>query len=284
MAYVALGTDTGGSCRIPAALCGLVGFKPTAARVPATGAMPLSTSLDSIGSLAHSVACCAAVDAVISAQPYAPSPRDAASLRLGIPSAYVFDNVDRETAAAFDKALARLSAAGATIVPVETPDLLDIPVINAKGGLTAREAYLFHRDWIKARPADYDPRVIVRILKGEAQTDADYREAVQARAALIARMAKRTQGFDALIMPTTPLIAPTLDALSGDAEYGRVNLLMLRNCTVANMLDRCAISLPCHEAGDAPVGFMLMGEHMGDHKLLDIAAAVEPLLAAASAR
>jgi aspartyl-tRNA(Asn)/glutamyl-tRNA(Gln) amidotransferase subunit A len=275
MATVALGTDTGGSCRIPAALCGLVGFKPTASRVPMDGTMPLSSSLDSIGSIGHSVACCAAVDAVISAQPFSIAARDVTSLKIGIPSNYVFDDVDRETGAAFERALARLSKAGVTIVPVETPELLDIPSINAKGGLVAREAYLFHRSWIEAHEAAYDPRVLVRIRRGASQTDADYRDVQKARRSLIERMAERTRGLDAMAMPTVPLVAPTLDDLSGEDEYGRINLLMLRNCTVANMLDRCALSLPCHEPGQAPVGFMLMGEHLGDRQLLETAAALE---------
>jgi aspartyl-tRNA(Asn)/glutamyl-tRNA(Gln) amidotransferase subunit A len=278
MATVALGTDTGGSCRIPAALCGLVGFKPTASRIPMDGTMPLSSSLDSIGSIGHSVACCAAVDAVISAQLFSMATRDIASLKIGIPSSYVFDNVDTDTSAAFERALVRLAKAGLTIVPVESPELLDIPSINAKGGLTAREAYFFHRKWIETHESEYDPRVLVRIRRGETQTDDDYRDVQQARRSLIERMAERTRGLDAMAMPTVPLVAPTLDELAGDDEYGRVNLLMLRNCTVANMLDRCAISLPCHEPGQAPVGFMLMGEHMGDRQLLETAAAVESLL------
>jgi aspartyl-tRNA(Asn)/glutamyl-tRNA(Gln) amidotransferase subunit A len=278
MATVALGTDTGGSCRIPAALCGLVGFKPTASRVPMDGTMPLSPSLDSIGSIGHSVACCAVVDAVISAQSFSLAACDVASLKIGIPSNYVFDDVDRETAIAFDRALARLSKAGVTIVPVETPELLDIPSINAKGGLVAREAYLFHRDWIEPREADYDPRVLVRIRRGATQTDGDYRDVQQARCALIKRMAERTRGLDAIAMPTVPLVAPTLDELAGEDEYSRVNLLMLRNCTVANMLDRCAISLPCHEPGQVPVGFTLMGENLGDQHLLETAATVERVL------
>jgi aspartyl-tRNA(Asn)/glutamyl-tRNA(Gln) amidotransferase subunit A len=275
MATVALGTDTGGSCRIPAALCGLVGFKPTASRVPTDGTFPLSPSLDSIGSIGHSVACVAAVDAVVSGETSTLADCDPASLKLGVPTSYVFDNVDEETRRAFNRATERLSSAGVTIVPVEMPELHDIPSINAKGGLTAREAYLFHHEWIETRARDYDPRVLVRILKGKTQTDEDFRKVQEARRSLIEGMAERTRGFDAIAMPTVPLVAPTLDELAGDDEYGQINLLMLRNCTVANMLDRCAISLPCHEPGQGPVGFMLMGEHLADRQLLGAAAALE---------
>ncbi len=279
MATVALGTDTGGSCRIPAALCGLVGYKPTARRFPAEGAMPLSPTLDSIGSIGWSVACCAAVDAVLAGEPLPVLDHDTGDIRLGIPSTYVFDDIDDATAKAFDAAIARLTKAGVTVVPVETPELLDIPAINAKGGFAAREAFLFHRRWMETDPDRYDPRVLVRIRKGETQSEVDYQQLTDERRSLIARMAERTRDIDALVMPTVPLIAPALYELTEDAEYGRINLLMLRNSTVANMLDRCAISLPCHDRGQPPVGLMLMGEHMGDHRLLALAHRLERLLA-----
>jgi aspartyl-tRNA(Asn)/glutamyl-tRNA(Gln) amidotransferase subunit A len=280
MATVALGTDTGGSCRIPAALCGLVGFKPTASRIPFEGTMPLSTSLDSIGSIGHSVACCAAVDEVVSGQPFASSDVDLSSLTFGVPSSYVFDDIDRPTAAAFDRALDRLSVAGVTIVTADMPELLEIPSINAKGGLAAREAYLYHRRWLEERGGEYDPRVLVRIMKGEAQSDFDYRTVQRARSELIRTVEARTGRFDAIVMPTVPKIAPRLAELAEDDAYGRINLLMLRNPTIANMLDRCAISLPCQDPGEPPVGFMLMGNRCEDHRLLKIAALVERLLIA----
>ena len=280
MATVALGTDTGGSCRIPAALCGLVGFKPTASRVPSGGVMPLSTSLDSIGSIGHSVACCAAVDEVVSGEAFVPSPVDLSSLTFCVPSSYVFDDIDQPTATAFDRALGRLSAAGVEIVTTDMPELIDIPAINAKGGLAAREAYIYHRRWLEEHGREYDPRVLVRILKGEAQSDADYRAVQRARSELIGKAEASTRRFDAVVMPTVPKIAPRLNELADDDAYGRINLLMLRNPTVANMLDRCAISLPCHEADEPPVGFMLMGRRMEDHRLLKIAGMVERLVSA----
>ena len=278
MATVALGTDTGGSCRIPTALCGLVGFKPTASRVPSGGMMPLSTSLDSIGSIGHTVACCAAVDEVVSGQPFVPSPVDLSSLTFGVPSSYVFDDIDQPTAAAFDRALGRLSAAGVEIVTTDMPELMDIPTINAKGGLAAREAYLYHRRWLEERRGEYDQRVLVRVLKGEAQSETDYRAVQIARGELISRVGALTERFDALVMPTVPKTAPRLDELVKDEEYGRLNLLMLRNPTIANMLDRCAISLPCHEPDEPPVGLTLMGSRMNDHRLLNIAGVVEWVL------
>ncbi|HEY4143309.1 MAG TPA: amidase [Pseudolabrys sp.] len=278
MAVIGLGTDTGGSCRIPAALCGIVGFKPTARRVPMQGVMPLSPSLDSVGSLGWTVACCAAVDAVLAGEPMPPLGYAVKDIRLGIPSAYVFDGMDRATAAAFDAAISRLSTAGAAIVKLETPELSEIPDINAKGGFTAYEAYAFHKAWMNERPGDYDPRVLVRILKGEAQSDDDYRVLQAACRSLIARMAARTANVDAMVMPTAPVVAPTLKELESDAEYGRVNLLMLRNPTVANFLDACSISIPCHGAGAAPIGLMLIAAHGDDHRLLAMSSCIERVL------
>lgn len=276
MCDIALGTDTGGSCRIPAALCGLVGFKPTARRIPRAGVMPLSPTLDSVGSLGHSVACCSIVDAVLSGEPLDRSAPDAATgMTLGVPTSYVFDDIDDSTARAFDQARARIEASGIAVVDIDLPDLHDIPAINGKGGFAAREAYLFHARWIATRRDDYDPRVLIRILKGEAQTDADYLLLQQERSALIARVAARLHGIDALMMPTVPRIAPTLAELETDEDFGRINLMMLRNPTIANMLDQCAISIPCHARGEAPVGLMLIGQHGHDHRLLRLARHVE---------
>ena len=279
MAAIGLGTDTGGSCRIPAALCGIVGFKPTARRLPMDGVMPLSPSLDSVGSLGWSVACCTVVDAVLAGKPILRSNYAVKNIRLGIPSAYVFDDMDRATAAAFDDAISRLSAAGATIVELPTPELSEITGINAKGGFAAYEAYAFHKAWMKERPVEYDPRVLIRILKGEAQSDDEYRTLQSARRSLIECMSKRAAEVDAMVMPTVPVVAPTLAELESDAEYGRVNLLMLRNPTVANLLDGCSISIPCHEPGNAPVGLMLIGQTNSDTRTLAIAAAIEGLVA-----
>jgi aspartyl-tRNA(Asn)/glutamyl-tRNA(Gln) amidotransferase subunit A len=278
MAAIALGTDTGGSCRIPAALCGIVGFKPTARRIPMQGVMPLSPSLDSVGSLGWTVACCATVDAVLAGEPMPPLRRAAKDIRLGIPSVYVFDDVDRATAAAFEAAISHLSAAGVTVVDLQTPELSEIPGINAKGGFAAYEAYAFHKAWMKERPDDYDPRVLVRILKGEAQSDDDYIVLQAARRSLIERLTKRTGDVDAMVMPTVTIVAPTLTELESDAKYGRVNLQMLRNPTIANLLDGCAISLPCHAPGTAPVGLMLIAGHRDDYRLLAISSCIEGIL------
>ena len=279
MAYAGLGTDTGGSCRVPAAMCGIVGYKPTARRVPITGILPLSTSLDSVGPLANSVACCAAVDAIFAGVALPDlKPLPLAGLRLAVPSNYMLDGLDAEVAATFSRALARLSAAGARVTHVAFAALDAIPAANATGGITAPEAWAWHRKLIAAKADGYDPRVLKRIMGGERMGAADYIDVLGARASIIARFDAETAPYDALVMPTCALVPPAIAALDDEAEYTRVNMLQLRNTAAGNFLDRCAISLPCHRPGDAPVGLMLMGETMGDARLFAIAAAVEEII------
>ena len=281
MALGALGTDTGGSCRVPAAMCGIVGYKPTARRVPITGVLPLAPSLDSVGPLANSVACCTTLDATLAGETLRDiAPATIAGLRLAMPTNIMMDGVDDTVAAAFERALSRLSAAGARIEHVAVAAMDEIAPANRSGGFAASEAFAWHRGLLAAKGDGYDPMIRMRIMRGQGMTAAEYIELVQIRAAVIARANAQTAPFDALIMPTCPLIPPPIAALEADAaEYNRVNLLQLRNTAVGNFLDRCAISLPCHAPGEAPVGLMLMGETMGDARLFAIAAAVEAALA-----
>jgi aspartyl-tRNA(Asn)/glutamyl-tRNA(Gln) amidotransferase subunit A len=284
MAFGALGTDTGGSCRIPAALCGIVGFKPTARRVPMAGAFPLSTSLDSIGPLAATVACCAALDAVLAGEPAAEiAPFPIAGLRMAVPQTMVLDGLEPGVARAFEAALDVLRKAGARIVDIPLHELAELQQINAKGGFAAAESYAIHRALIAKAEKTYDPQVLTRILRGKEQSAADYIDLVAARADFIRRVDAVTAPYDALLMPTTPLTAPRLADLAADDSYRKVNFLMLRNPAIVNFLDRCSISLPCQRAGDAPVGLMLIGEHGGDRRLLAIAAAIEQVVSPASA-
>ncbi len=281
MGFAGLGSDTGGSCRIPAALCGIVGWKPTAQRVPLAGVLPLSSTLDSLGPLARSVACCDLLDNVMSGEDIrhdnaVPAMR---GLRFGVLQGYVAEGWDSHVTAAFERTLSRLSAAGARIEGLSVPELADIPAANAAGGFTAPEAWAWHRDLVARKRAAYDPRILARILRGERMAAADYIDLVQARARISAAIAQRTRAFDAIVMPTCPLIPPAIAEVGDEAAYNRINLLLLRNPSVANFLDRCAISIPCHRPGDPPVGFTLMGEHMGDRPLLAAAAAVEAALA-----
>jgi aspartyl-tRNA(Asn)/glutamyl-tRNA(Gln) amidotransferase subunit A len=279
MAYGALGTDTGGSCRIPAAFCGIVGFKPTARRVPQSGVFPLSRTLDSVGPLAASVACCVVLDSVIADEATAAFDLTGLlGLRLAVPTHYALDSLDGHVASSFERAIRGLSAAGAEINEIPLKELDELPGINRKGGFSGPEAYALHRGRLESQAAQYDPRVLVRLLSGQQQSAADYLDLSHARTDLQRRVDATLTDFDALLLPTTPIIAPLLTELESDEEYLRINQLALRNTSVANFLDRCAISIPCHEPGAAPVGLMLMGAHGADRRLLAIAAAAEDLL------
>ena len=279
MAVAALGTDTGGSVRIPSAVCGVVGFKPTARRVPINGVVPLATSLDSIGPLANSVECCAIVDAVFAGEPIAvPEAAPLAGLRFGIPRHFVMEELDATVAKAFERACKALAAKGVRIEQIDLPQLNELPAINAKGGFAAAEAYAWHRKLIARRGKDYDQIIHPRIMRGSEMGAADYIELLEARADLQNRVASVTSNSDAVIMPTCAIVAPTLKDVSTAEGFTRNNMLLLRNTAVGNFLDRCAVSLPCHVAGELPVGFMLMGEAMADKRLLAMARGVEPVV------
>ena len=279
MAFAGLGTDTGGSCRIPAALCGIVGFKPTASRVPLQGAFPLAPSLDSVGPLANSVECCAILDAVLAAEPPAALPAlELRGLRCAVPQSYVLDGLDAAVADAFGRSLQVLSAAGVRIDEIALPELLELPELNRRGGLAPPEAYATHRDWIATRANEYDPRVLTRILRGKEQDAADYIQLLRARANLSARVTASIADYAAILMPTTPCVAPPIDSLATDADYTQANTQMLRNPSAINFIDGCAISLPCHEPGSLPVGLMLAAVHGQDRRLLAVARAVEERL------
>jgi aspartyl-tRNA(Asn)/glutamyl-tRNA(Gln) amidotransferase subunit A len=277
MAYGALGTDTGGSCRIPAAFTGLVGFKPTARRVPREGAIPLSSTLDSIGPLARSVACCAILDAVLTDEPPADlSESSVSGRRYAVPKTFVLEEMERDVALHFHRSLSRLSEAGARIEEIDIPELAEIPAINAKGGFSAAESYAWHRRLIESSAAAYDPRVLTRIQRGATQSATDYIELIAARRAFIEAVEQRIVRFDALLMPTAPILAPRIASLQNDTEFFRANGLALRNPAVINLLDGCAISIPNHQEGEPPTGLMLCCRGGQDRQLLrDAAAAAE---------
>ncbi|MDA0341368.1 MAG: amidase [Proteobacteria bacterium] len=281
MAAAAIGTDTGGSVRIPSALCGLTGFKPTARRVPTAGAFPLSTTLDSIGPLAHSVACCALIDQVMSAAAIrSVVARPLSTLTLAVPQTIVLDDMDAVVAAAFQNALSRLSAAGARIVEIPFDVIADIPKANAKGGFAPPEAFAALRSLLAEDEARFDPRVAVRVKRGAAMAAADYLDLLDDRRAIRDKADAASRDFDALLLPTVPMVAPPIaDLAATDEAYHAANQLMLRNCSFGNFLDRCATSLPIHQSGSAPVGLMVMGETMGDAKALEVAAGIEAALA-----
>lgn len=281
MAVAALGTDTGGSIRIPSAFCGLTGFKPTAARVPSGGTFPLATSLDSVGPLAASVACCAILDGVLSGEEtrQPPSAPPLARLRLAVANTLVMDGADDTVRHTFGAAVARLRAAGIAIDTLDMPEFEALAHINRKGGLVCAEAYAVHRDTLGEKIDRYDPRVSSRILRGHDIDAADYIELHARRASWIAAVEARLQGYDALLLPTAPVIAPTIESLrASDDAYFAANGLILRNPTLINFLDGCALSLPCHAPGEAPVGLMVAGPARTDARILDVGLAIEQVL------
>lgn len=284
MAVVGIGSDTGGSIRIPSALCGLTGFKPTQRRVPTEGTLPLSASLDSLGPLAASVRCCAIVDAILAGNASGPAPaRSVRDARLGVPETLVLDELDPWVAAAFERACERLRAAGAHLRRIAVPEFAELGRLHARGTLASAEAWAWHRQLLATRGADYDPRVSRRIQGGAQMDAADYINLRIARRHWIAQVEARIADFDALLMPTVPVIAPRIAELeNNDEAYFEANTLILRNSTLINFLDGCALSLPCHVENEAPVGLMLAAAGGHDRELLALGEGVERVLQSAS--
>ncbi|CAH1680460.1 Asp-tRNAAsn/Glu-tRNAGln amidotransferase A subunit and related amidases [Hyphomicrobiales bacterium] len=283
MAFAGIGSDTGGSCRIPAAFCGITGYKPTAASVPREGAFPLSQTLDSIGPLANSVECCRILHEIMSGAALSKDgPSSLKGLRIAVPQTVALDGLDAHVAASFDRALDLLAKAGAVVSDEPFVRFAEVARMNAKGGFAPAEAYAHHRDLIEAKGDGYDPRVRTRVLRGRNQDAADYIQLAQARAAFVAALREEVSAFDVLAMPTVPTIAPTIaELVEDDDAFTRINLLMLRNPTLINVMDGCSISLPMHRAGEAPAGLMLSRAGGDDAELLAIAAVVEAALKAA---
>jgi len=279
MAHASLGTDTGGSCRIPAAFNGVVGWKPTARRIPTDGVSPLSATLDSVGPIARSVACCAAMDALLAGEPRGVRFTDGVGgRRLLAPTNVVLDDLDPRVAAAFEAALERLAASGVRIVRAPMPELDDFLALAAGGGLVAAESYATHRRRLATHASAYDPRVATRLVIGERYSAADYIDLVARRRDLIQRIAERLAGYDAMVAPTVAITPPRMADLTNDAAYTTINSRVLRNTMLINLMDGCAISLPIAKPDEAPVGLMLAAPGGHDRRLLALAEAVEAAL------
>ncbi|MCU5774782.1 amidase [Erwiniaceae bacterium BAC15a-03b] len=279
MCLGSVGTDTGGSVRIPAALCGLTGFKPTARRISAAGLQPLSPSLDSIGVLAHNVSSCLLLDAVIAGEPLTAVAQDLSHARFAVPQTLALDGMDEAVSSAFYQAIEQLKAQGATVDSLPLSEFSELATINARGGFTALESWQWHQSLIARQPEKYDPRVISRIRRGAELTDADRITLEQQRADWQQRVSAELTGYHALLMPTVPVIAPVIAELEADEEhYFRVNGAMLRNPSIINFLDGCSISLPCQPAGAAPVGLMVSALPMQDSELMGWALSIEQAL------
>jgi Asp-tRNA(Asn)/Glu-tRNA(Gln) amidotransferase A subunit family amidase len=279
-AFVGLGSDTGGSIRIPAALCGVVGFKNTARLVPTEGALPLSTTLDTVCAMTRSVRDAMLVHEVLSDQIVRRSPAPLSQYRLAVARTAMLDDLDATVARAFERSLQRLRAAGAVIQEIALEEIRDLGQIQSAGGFAAAESFAWHRPLLASRRAGYDPRVSTRIEKGAAISAADYIQLFTARRQWIERVQARLQGFDAVLSPTVPMVAPPMAGIaSDDTEFFRVNALLLRNTSVVNMLDGCAISIPCQGPGELPVGLMLWHGALHDDNVLNIALQAELALA-----
>jgi aspartyl-tRNA(Asn)/glutamyl-tRNA(Gln) amidotransferase subunit A len=280
MCVMALGSDTRGSIRQPAALCGVVGFKPTQQRVPRDGAFPLSFVLDSIGPLANTVACCAAYDSILAAEPsQALAILGAKGLRLLAPAGSLVEDLDTEVERAFEASLGRLAAAGAVISRLPVPAFERQAEYFRYGGFAGAEAYAIHRRWMD-RISEYDPRIGKRINMAKDLSAADYVDLLRLRRSYIAEVAAVLAPFDAFLMPTTPCIAPTIREVdASDEDYFRWNMRILRNVGVVNFLDGCAVTLPCQGSGAAPVGLSVCGPALSDRHILAVARAVEGALA-----
>jgi amidase/aspartyl-tRNA(Asn)/glutamyl-tRNA(Gln) amidotransferase subunit A len=275
-AWAALGSDTGGSIRIPAALQGLVGYKNTQRLTPLAGAIPLSTSLDTACAITRSVRDAVLLHEVLAGRNVALQVRPLAMWRFAVPTTLMLDGLDAEVARAFEAALASLRAAGADVVDIALPELAELAEINALGGLPAAESWAWHRARLAAGGERYDPRVASRIRRGSTMTAADYIGLLAARRDWIGRVEGALHGFDALLAPTVPVVAPPLPPLlADDAAFFAANALLLRNPAAVNFLDGCAISLPCHRPGGWPVGLMLFAPALHDDRLLSAALAVE---------
>jgi len=281
-AFIGLGSDTGGSIRIPAALNGIVGFKNTARLVPTDGALPLSTTLDTVCAMTRSVRDAITTHEILANRRATLGNGPLATYRFAVSKDLFQTEMDPVVASAFERALCTLRDAGAHITEISLPALADLPAINATGGFSAAESYAWHRHLLERSGAGYDPRVAQRILKGATMKAHEYIDLCHARKDWIARMERALAPFDAVLSPTVPITAPTIASVAPgaerDEEFFRINALLLRNPSVVNMLDGCAISIPCHVAGELPVGLMIWHAALHDDGVLAAALQAEHAL------
>ena len=281
-AFIGLGSDTGGSVRIPAALNGIVGFKNTARLVPATGTVPLSTTLDTVCALTRSVSDAIVAHEILAACVVVKSAAPLSAYRLAVAGTTMQDGLDATVAKAWQRTLDRLRAHGACIEEIALSELGELPSLNVNGGFSAAESYAWHRSFLQQKSADYDPRVAFRIERGALMSACEYLDLIKARNDWMRRMNMRIGNFDAVLSPTVPIVAPPIALLAPGTErddaFFAVNGQLLRNTAVVNMLDGCAISIPCHAPDELPVGLMVWHGEMRDDTVLNIALQIERLL------
>lgn len=281
-AFIGLGSDTGGSIRIPAALCGIVGFKNTARLTPCEGALPLSTTLDTVCAMTRSVRDAIVAHEILAARTVTRGCVPLAGYRLAVARTNMLDGLDAIVARAFERALKTLADAGAHIEEIELAEIRELGSIQATGGFSAAESYSWHKALLAQKGDGYDPRVRARIERGAAMKAHEYMELIHARRQWIARVDAALHGFDAVLSPTVPIVAPPIAQVApgaaNDEEFFRINALLLRNPSVVNMLDGCAASIPCHLPGEFPSGLMIWQSAMRDDTVLNIALQAEAAL------
>lgn len=281
-AFIGLGSDTGGSIRVPAALNGIVGFKNTARLVPTQGALPLSTTLDTVCAMTRTVRDAILAHEVLSARKVPRGQRPLSGYRLAVVKTLMQDGMDATVTLAFERSLNTLRAAGARIDEIALPELNELAPMMSTGGFSPAEGFAWHREWLDRESEHYDPRVLQRLMRGSGMKAHEYMDLVQARRDWIRRVESALVGYDAVLSPTTPITGPKIsDVAPGaerDAEFFRVNGLLLRNTSAVNTLDGCGISLPCHAPGELPVGLMAWHAAMHDDTILQLALLLEPLL------
>jgi aspartyl-tRNA(Asn)/glutamyl-tRNA(Gln) amidotransferase subunit A len=275
LAVAAIGSDTGGSVRLPAALCGVAGFKPTQARACRQGMLPLSPTLDCVGWIANSADDCTRLDAILSGPSAIPECR--LPRRLAMPRGTLRD-LDATVTAAFEAATARLADAGVELAEIELPELDEIVATMRGGGFSAYEAARWHGERLDRFAGLYDPPVRNRILLGRSIDDAHYRRLGFLRRELMASVDARLGDYDGLVMPTVPIVAPLLVEVADPGEVGRIGALLLRNTAPWNFLDQGALTLPIAASDNTPVGLMLVGKRNDDGALLSHGRAVEALM------
>jgi aspartyl-tRNA(Asn)/glutamyl-tRNA(Gln) amidotransferase subunit A len=277
MCEITIGSDTGGSTRIPAALCGIVGFKPSKCRISTVGAFPLSSSLDSIGPLARTVLACAKADAIMAGEePHSFEPAPLMGLRIGIPKGMPVNNLDETVGKRFAFALERLGMAGARLSDEIIAMIDEVGPVNAKGGLVAPEALAVHGVRVAQHGDLVDSNIRIRIERARSMSASTYLEMIEARSRLVKAMDVRLADLDVIAMPTCPIVAPTMAQVETPEGWARENAMVLRNTSLGNFFDLTAISLPIPGSG-LPVGLMLMARNGHDRRLFRIAAAVERL-------
>ena len=279
MCEITIGSDTGGSTRVPAGLCGIVGFKPSKWRIPTTGAFPLSSTLDSIGPMARTVSGCFKADAIMAGEephPFEPAPL--AGLRIGLPQGLMLDNLDETVGKRFAAALDDLRKAGARLSDEKIALIDDVAPVNAKGGLVPLESVAVHGARVEQYGDQIDPNIRLRVDRARSINAGTYLEMIEARTRLVKAMDLRLADLDVIAMPTCPIVAPTIAEVEAPDVWSRKNAMVLRNTSLGNFFDLTAISLPIPGSG-LPVGLMLMARNGQDHRLFRIAAAIERLWA-----